>query len=209
MKGNLSGYHDSLIASVIHYESDPTVIEVGDPVAITEVAFVEDSSIRNLVALPGTTGPLGNTVMAHADWLPFVEDAIGEVDTLHIGFPLHDIPNAQPLVETYGAPIPRLYAGYGHDTAGARSDFPAVAPCLICGEGYVQLGVDTVAIGDELYLLPGGGAVPGSAGDNVASVTNVAADRYRQIAIELEAGDTNDIIRAFIFPFPRDSIEPQ
>lgn len=200
MKGNLTGYHDSLVASVVHYEADPSVIEVGDPVAITNVAWIEDSSIRNWVDLPNTAPQL----RAHADWLPFVLDAIGQVDTLHIGFPLHDIINAQPLVPANGAPIPRLYAGYGHDAGGDASDLPAIGPCLICGEGYVQLGVDGVAVGDELYLLPGGANVPGSGGDNVSVVTNVTGDGYREVAIAQEAGDTNDIIRAFIFPFPRD-----
>lgn len=200
MRGNLTGYHDSLVALVLHYLADPSVIPIGDLVAITNIAFVEDSSQRNWVDLPDTNAP---ALRAHADWLPLADNGVGHVDTLPIGVAFREIPNAVPAVPAAGAPLPRLFGPRGIDALGDEHDNPAAGPTLVCGEGFVQLGVDGVVVGDELYLLPGGGAVPGSQGDAVANVTNVEADYLRQIAIAQEAGDTNDIIRAFIFPFPR------
>ena len=175
MRGNLAGYQDYLVVKAMNASAE-TEIAIGTPLSIVQVCDIMDGSQK------------ATTVASVAEWMPIVESTIGNVDTLHIGFAM-----------TVFRPYIFLDSDEGIKT------HEGLGSVLICGEGFVTLGVDNGAIGDELYLAT---TTPGSGRANVTAVTNVAADELREVAIALEAGGDGDTIRAFIFPFPRDYVAP-
>ena len=57
MRGNATGYHDSLVCLGVHFEEriqGAAALDEGDIVSIVDVGYVMDSSCRILVDLPDT-----------------------------------------------------------------------------------------------------------------------------------------------------------